>query len=236
MRWILAAGGVVLVLGIYIRERIKRKALEDRERFLRAHSYLPSEDWDSFEETPKSEDNLELPSMYAAKSDREVPESIPVQGNSNSTHRESEDRAAYEENTPFEIIQIKVTAPKGGLFSGDQLLDALSEINLEFGSMDIFHKYAPGSEAPFFSVVNMVEPGTFPVDDTDQFHSPGVVFFLQVALSEQPLVAFDDMIGSVCQLAARLGGEIRDEDNELLSIEKTESIRESLVSVAGWSV
>ena len=234
LRWILAAGGVSLVGGIYLRDRFKRRSSGDRERFLRDNDYLPDEEWHELNDTAEYYDDQELPSMRVDNSNP-VPDAAVRQRGARPNPPASDYSDQDEEAAPFEIVQIKVTALPGTVFAGDRLIEALHDIEMEFGSMDIFHKYGHSGDAPWFSVVNMVEPGTFPVDDADNFDSPGVVFFLQVALVDQPLHAFDDMISSVYRLAASLGGEIRDEDNELLSIEKTESIRISLVSLAGWS-
>lgn len=232
LRWILAVCGVLLVVGIYIRERFRRKRMDDAEQHVRRDSGSPADGFSLKAGTGDFEDDLDLPSMRAEPFDPLFTEPF-----ASKTGPELEATSAVEqearESDPFGIVQIKVTAHEGMCFPGTLLFDALSKVGLEYGSMNIFHKQQGKHQLPLFSVVNLVEPGTFPVNDPGRFESPGVVFFLQVAASDQPLLAFDEMVRTVHVLAARIGGEIRDVENQLLTVGKTESIRESLIPVAG---
>ncbi|MGH8550705.1 MAG: cell division protein ZipA C-terminal FtsZ-binding domain-containing protein [Methylococcales bacterium] len=231
LRWILAVCGVLLVGGIYIRERSRRKRMDDEELDSRADSNLPADAFSLKADGNPSDEDLYLPSMRAHPFDP-----LLMKPAVSITEPQIEATAIAERETPetdpFGIVQIKVTAHEGMCFSGALLFDALSKVGLEYGSMNIFHKQQGNNQLPLFSVLNLVEPGTFPLDDPGHFESPGVVFFLQVAVSDQPLLAFDEMLRTAHILAARIGGEIRDTENRLLTVEKTESIRESLMPVA----
>ncbi len=229
LRWILAGCGLILVIGIYVRERFRRRSIKNRERLPSAGGFFRPQDGDLFDE------DLDLPSMRADSFDPLIAEFASVKSRSDLEESAPVETVHHEADGPLNIIQIKVTAVDGDYFPGIRLINALRAVGLKFGSMDIFHRHLNSTQTPLFSVVNLIEPGTFPVDDPSHFESPGVVFFLQVAVSAEPLLAFDEMIRTVHVLAACLGGEVRDEDNELLTVEKTETIRESLLSVAGWS-
>jgi cell division protein ZipA len=233
LRWVLAVCGVLLVGGIYIRERYRRRRMNDAEFGAKSD---PDSRYPAFSlkvEGTCSDEDLDLPSMRAEPFDPACLERVALNTETQIEAARIADHAAPEID-PFGIVQIKVTAHEGMCFSGTLLFDALSKAaGLEYGPMNIFHKQSGKDQLPLFSVVNLVEPGTFPVDDPGHFESPGVVFFLQVAVSERPLQAFDEMLRTVHILASRIGGEIRDAENRLLTVKKTESIRESLIPVAG---
>ncbi|MCI0654848.1 MAG: cell division protein ZipA [Methylococcaceae bacterium] len=232
LRWTLAVCGVILVAAIYIRERLRRKRMDDPETGVRGDSYPHTDGFSLKAGAFDFDERLDLPSMRAEPFDPLFTEPAASKGGPEKEAVNTADPAAHESD-PFGIVQIKVTAHEGMCFSGTLLFDALGRVGLEYGSMSIFHKQMDKSRLPLFSVVNMVEPGTFPVDDPSHFESPGVVFFLQIAGSERPLLAFDEMMRTVHILAARIGGEIRDAENRLLTVEKTEAIRESLAPVTG---
>lgn len=233
-RWILVGFGVVLVAGIYIREGIRYRLAEDSKRQTEDQPGLKAGDFSLQATRSESEESLELPSIRNDRFD-----SIPTERVALTTEPEIEaavldpDNGSPESDNPFGIVQIKVAAHEGMCFSGKLLIHALSAAGLEYGSRKVFHKPLGNSQLPLFSVVNMVEPGIFPKNEANCFESPGVVFFLQVATLTHPLDAFDEMLRTVHVLAARMGGEIRDAENRLLSVEKTESIREFLAPVAG---
>lgn len=233
LRWGLAGCGIVLVAGIYLRERFRNKPAGNRKRGIQAYFDSRIDGFSLQARTDDSELDTDLPSMRNQPFNPRFDFDPAAKFESKTESSKAKDREFSESDDPFGIVQIKLTAHDGMCFSGTLLINALSSIGLEYGTMSIFHKQLHNSQLPLFSVVNMVEPGTFPVDDPSHFESPGVVFFLQVSVSDQPLFAFDEMLQTVQILAARIGGEIRDAENDLLTVDKTAAIRESLVPVSG---
>jgi cell division protein ZipA len=242
LRWILAGCGAILVAGIFLWDRFRRRsAFDPRRGGGRSRSPAPrgaspsnegEDDWNEDAE-------IDLPSLRAEPFDPlfsdgpEFETEIEAVVDDETPAAVNEDSATSDAYEPLDIVQIKVTACEGEVFPGSLLINALRAVGLEYGSMNIFHKQQFSDQPPLFSVVNMVEPGTFPVDDPDRFESPGVVFFLQVAKLKQPQAAFDKMIRAAQLLAAKIRGEVRDAENRLLTAEKTRVIRESLAQVAG---
>ncbi|MCI0654502.1 MAG: cell division protein ZipA C-terminal FtsZ-binding domain-containing protein [Methylococcaceae bacterium] len=233
LRWILAGCGFILVAGIYVRERLRRKRTDHRKRDLRPDSNSTLGAFSLKATADDREAYTDLPSMRNEPFDPLVSGDRATQFESEIEVRDAADQKSSKPNDPFGIVQIKVTRRTGMCFSGTLLIGALRSIGLEYGAMNIFHKRQGGSQSPLFSVVNLVEPGTFPIDDPGHFESPGVAFFLQLAVSNQPQFAFDEMLRAAQILAARIGGEICDAETQLLTIEKAEAIRESLAPVAG---
>jgi cell division protein ZipA len=94
--------------------------------------------------------------------------------------------------------------------------------------MDIFHGNHSTRSEILYSVVNLVEPGTFPNGDAGRFSTPGVVLFLQVSACSQPLESFNEMLRVARVLAASLDGELLGPENRILTNKNIQVIRKSL--------
>jgi cell division protein ZipA len=125
---------------------------------------------------------------------------------------------------PF-LIQFSVVAPDGYVFQGADLRDALMDLNLIHGAMDIFHRYDRDYREPVFSVANLVKPGTFPIDEMELFECPGVVLFFQPAQVADPVAVFDDLVETTQALAERLGGIAWDDAREPITPRKVAQTR-----------
>jgi cell division protein ZipA len=124
---------------------------------------------------------------------------------------------------PF-LIQISVVS-KTGCFNGLQLRDALDDLRLIYGDMGIYHRYDRDYRIPLFSVASLLEPGTFPIKDMENFQCPGVVLFFQPPQVDDPQAVFDDLVSTCHELALRLGGVEWDEKRQALTLEKIAQMR-----------
>ena len=129
---------------------------------------------------------------------------------------------------PF-IIQLSVVAKGEFLFAGDELKNALMDLDLVHGEMGIFHRYDSELRKPLFSVASLVKPGTFPIDDMASYQYPGVVLFFQPATVDDPLRVFDDLVDTCHELAIRLDGIEWDETRRPLTEEKIAQMRRGLI-------
>lgn len=131
---------------------------------------------------------------------------------------------------PF-LIQVSVVARPGDTFTGEELRDALLDLGLVHGEMDIFHRYDRNFREPLFSVASLVRPGTFPIDEMESFSCPGVVLFFQPSKVADPLAVFDDLFETSRDLAEKLDGEEWDESRRTLTEEKIRELRDRLEDV-----
>ncbi len=123
------------------------------------------------------------------------------------------------------LIQISVVAGGDRVFQGEELRDALLELDLIHGTMGIFHRYDRKFRESLFSIASLVEPGTFPMDDMESFECPGVVLFFQPDRVSNPIAVYDDLIRTCHGLAHRLKGIEWDEKRQPLSREKIAHMR-----------
>lgn len=130
---------------------------------------------------------------------------------------------------PTKILQLNVV-PRQGMFRGDDILCVVAEVDLDFGEMDIYHRYDPdaGEDTPVFSMANIVEPGTFPVDNMEGFTTPGLTLFAMLPGPKDGLSTFSELLFTAERLAMLLDGELQDNTHSVLSKQTVEHMREEI--------
>ncbi len=163
------------------------------------------------------------PQMSAAVETRPEPEPRAAQGGRNTS--EVELPADFHE-----VLIINVMARQGE-FRGSDLNRVLQSCGFRFGEMNIFHRYEQhsGKGAMLFSVANVVEPGTFDIDNMDNFTSPGICMFMQLPGPKRPMHAFEIMMDSARKIANLLEADIKDEHHNILRQQTAEHYRQRVL-------
>lgn len=104
------------------------------------------------------------------------------------------------------VLSLLLLAPKGDMFRGTQLKMALKESGLSHGKMEIFH-LLDGDEA-LVSVANVLEPGTFNLEEMIPLKTPGVVIFSQLPSSKSGAEIFKAWHSAARNLNIALGGRL----------------------------
>ncbi|SDH81974.1 cell division protein ZipA [Pseudomonas panipatensis] len=175
---------------------------------------LDEEDFpETLEEAPK-----EKPKAKDRKKDKE---------------REKERQAAPAASAPApveEVLIINVISRDEGGFKGPALLQNILESGLRYGEMDIFHRHESmaGNGEVLFSMANAVKPGTFDLDNIDQFSTRAVSFFLGLPGPRHPKQAFDVMVAAARKLAQELNGELKDEQRSVMTAQTIEHYRQRI--------
>lgn len=143
----------------------------------------------------------------------------------------SDSASAAKPQQPDEVLVIHVMARRENLLSGSLLLDSMLQQGLRFGEMDIFHRHESpdGYGKILFSVANMVMPGTFDLDDMEQFETPGITMFLSLPIAGDSIAAYDLMARTALGLAADLDGELKDENRSVMTRQTIEHGRQRVV-------
>jgi len=237
VRMILLVLGVIVIAGVYIWGRYKEQLLD----FLNRRGEFDELDFGQEPDALGGPDDFEIRVLDRTHTPPKTPQS-PVF----SEEDEDEDnfglaQEALEPTTPVArepsktaplgapfLIQLSVVASEDGFFSGEELRDALVELDLIYGEMGIYHRYDREYREPLFSVASLAEPGTFPIEDMESFECPGVVLFFQPTQVKQPLEVFEDLLNTCHQLAVKLDGVEWDETRRPLTAEKIALMRERL--------
>ncbi len=144
-------------------------------------------------------DELEQQSVQSQEVEEQVNEVVEEQ---------SQQQASQQDN---QVIVLYVRCSSGKMISGKQLKESLINQGLEYGDMKIFHRMADdknGVSTPLFGVANMVEPGTFNLEQMEQADTPGVTVFLQLPAVTGNLSAFNNMFKTSVELAESINGEL----------------------------
>ncbi|MNZ70008.1 Cell division protein ZipA [compost metagenome] len=130
-----------------------------------------------------------------------------------------------------EVLVISVVARDPEGFKGPALLQSILESGLRFGDMDIFHRHESmaGNGEVLFSMANAVKPGTFDLDDIDNFSTRAVSFFLGLPGPRHPKQAFDLMVAAARKLSHELDGELKDEQRSVMTAQTIEHYRQRIV-------
>ncbi|WKE64291.1 cell division protein ZipA [Gallaecimonas kandeliae] len=154
------------------------------------------------EEVPAQAAEPELPSLQAVAEDIE-PEPAPQQ----------------EAPAPQQVLVLHVVAREEEPVEGAELLPLLLTLGLKFGEMDIFHRHLePSGRGPvLFSLANMVNPGTFDLDNMEQFSTKGLALFMTLPNEGDAMKAFAMMLSAAQKLAEEFGCQVLDGDRNLVT-------------------
>lgn len=125
------------------------------------------------------------------------------------------------------IIQFCLAARAAEGFNGLDLIRAFRIAGLKYGSLKIFERL-DNNQLVDFGVACMVEPGTFPSSNLENFYCPGIVFFMQPDALDDAVAVFDDYVETIRMLAIELEGDIWDHRRQPLTDETVKAIRQSL--------
>jgi cell division protein ZipA len=129
-----------------------------------------------------------------------------------------------------EVLVLNVTAKDGRVFAGDDLLQVLITSGLKFGEMNIFHKRLSKEQQStvIFSVANMLNPGTFDLNNMDEFTTLGISFFLALPTPINNLDAFEQMLGVAQEIRDTLGGDLKDDHRNGMTGQTIEHYRQRI--------
>lgn len=129
----------------------------------------------------------------------------------------------------LDTIVVFVAAFPGQSFAGYELLQSLSSAGLRHGDRNIFHAF-DDNENLLFSVASADANGAIDVDNMGGFSCQGLCLFLPEQLNA-PVKAFERMLITAHRLAEDLNGRILDQNQQPLTTQMLESLRQQLEPV-----
>lgn len=181
------------------------------------------------------------PRIYERPADKPAPRREPlVQKPSKSVleAREERNRAQQAASEPKnqqlpldDLIIVGVMARDRNGFGGAALLDLFLERGLRFGHYGLFHYYTgeQTEKDSQFSVANILNPGSFDYNQMENFQTPGITMFLSMAsLQGNAMEVFDLMLDTARAIAARLNGELRDDQRSVMTNQTIEHCRQRI--------
>ncbi len=227
LRIVIIATGLVVTMGMIFWSYIKGKKSERERDFFDDNTPLRFSD--SLTSNPAVQpgvdiDDYEIVPIGAAKS-------FDKSDNYYETDDFEDDELEVDSPAPRlitpSLIQFCLIANADEGFNGVDLIKAFETVGLEYGSLKIFER-VDANRLVDFGVACMVEPGTFPDTDLDDFYCPGLVFFMQPGELENAQVVFDDFVETIILLASDLDGVVLDHQRHTLTDATVQAIRQSL--------
>ena len=131
---------------------------------------------------------------------------------------------------PLEVLVMSVMSPSGSEFEGRYLVQTIERAGFRYGEMGIFHLYDGIEEDTnlICSAANALNPGTFDLDHLSEFSTIGVSFFLALPTSLNNLQAFEKMLNAAQQISNDLGGELKDDQRNVLTSQTIEHYRQRI--------
>jgi len=125
---------------------------------------------------------------------------------------------------PMDVLVLNVVASDNQEIGGAVLLPTLLTLGLKFGEMNIFHRHqqATGKGDVLFSLVNMVNPGTFDIDNMEQFSTSGVSLFMTIPHQHGNMETFNMMLNAAAKIAEAFNGQVLDGDRSTLTKQSTQ--------------
>jgi len=118
-----------------------------------------------------------------------------------------------------EVIVVSVVMPENNVMSGAALLPTLLTLGLRFGDMDIFHRHEDnaGNGKVTFSLANMMNPGTFDLDQIESFSTQGVSLFMTLPNAGDPFEVFEHLMSAAKQLSMEFGAQLLDDKRSVMT-------------------
>lgn len=127
-----------------------------------------------------------------------------------------------------EVLVINVMAKTDRDIAGIDMLQVLMANGLIFGDMSIFHRHLEHNrESPvLFSVANMVNPGTFDLNQIGEFATKGLCFFLTLPNVATSMQAFEKMLDAAQQVRVALDCDLKDDSRSVMTSQTIEHYRQ----------
>lgn len=177
--------------------------------------------------------------VHALSEDEDLLESVPLETMGTPvTLKQSEESLSLERPlvTPqaarppkrerrFLALILTARTPNG--FLGSDLQQAFHGLQMELSPDGLYRFNSSIDQTALFSVASLLEPGTFG-PEWDRKKVPGVVFFMDASPAAKAMQAFEHLLRVARQMSIRLNGELKDERQQLLTVQRIEQIREAI--------
>lgn len=118
-----------------------------------------------------------------------------------------------------EVIVVSVVMPEGQCISGAALLPTLLTLGLRYGDMDIFHRHEDnaGNGKVTFSLANMMNPGTFDLDEIESFNTQGITLFMTLPNAGDPFEVFEHLMSAAKQISMEFHAQLLDDKRSVMT-------------------
>lgn len=239
LRWVLIIISVIVIGGLLVHGlwSVRKKdstdsSADERVEPLQESAPTSSQSFQAEvtpKETPVSErDEPQLGELNFEADERQIDTSVPelpIEDDldvvddlqAQEQHSEEAPQAAMSD---FVIVHIQM--PEGLTMQGSKLLPAVNTLGFKYSEEGFFNRHLdPAGQGPvLFRLVNMYNPGTFDIDNMEQFSTAGVSLFMTLPCDGDGLAAFNMLHSAAKKLADEFGAHILDAEREEMTVER----------------
>ncbi len=223
LRWILLLIGLLVLAVIYFWGR--RRSAERHEEPQPLSRVEPRLDADL---PPWEAENVPVPEPEPIVAEpaprRQLDTQLDLEGHHGADQSAGTESAGGEQQ---KILVLHIRPVRGEEFSGPELMQAFEAEGLSYGDYGAFHHQDDAGRS-LFTVVSMLEPGSFPVDRMEEFRTRGLTAFMMVRTAGS-VEALARMIACARRLANLLEGEVLDEAGSTLTNQRATHMKEEIV-------
>ncbi|MGK0546772.1 cell division protein ZipA [Halomonas cupida] len=217
-----------------LKQAERQRATAEHEQTLQASHQAPAAEprWEA--EVPEPEFDVEDGSGYAAYDEgfdsghggKVRPHPVLEKA---LRHDVNAEHARDSLSNAEEIIVISVMSRDENGFPGTTLLELMMACGLRYSrEMGIFHRFETedAGSALQFSMVNVLKPGTFPIEAMDDFTTPGITLLMPLPSAKDSSAAFEAMVETAMVIVRHMGGELKDENRSVMTAQTVEFARQ----------
>ncbi|KAF7785276.1 cell division protein ZipA [Pseudoalteromonas rubra] len=184
---------------------------------------------------PQREEEPQLGEMsFSAVDEDKQPAS--AEADTDATEQaDTELQEAPQEMAPQDFIILHIDMPEGLTMAGSKLLPCVLSLGFKYSDEGFFNRHveSSGNGPVLFRLVNMYNPGTFDIDNMEQFSTGGVSLFMTLPCEGDSMAAFNMLHSAAKKLADEFGASVLDSNREPLTVNTTrayvEKVREYTV-------
>ncbi|MCF2863619.1 cell division protein ZipA [Pseudoalteromonas sp. Cnat2-41] len=240
LRWVLILISAVVIGGLLVHGlwsvRKRSQAVENKPAKAKPqpkaepHEPHNTQDTVSRSEPEPTSVQHDEPSFGAIDDEPSIGE-INIDDEPAAAHEETEANSDSEQPAEDFVI-IHVHMPEGLQMQGAKLLPLVLTLGFKYSDDGFFHRHeqASGQGPVLFRMVNMYNPGTFDVDNMEQFSTAGVSLFMTLPNDGEAMATFNMLHSAAKKVADEFGAELLDHNRQPLSVstvrEYVEKVRE----------
>lgn len=248
LRWVLIIISVIVIGGLLIHGlwsvRKKDAPAATVEERVEPSEQVPTQRQPAAEpvqERATERDEPQFGDLSFSASDEQSEPQQPVEHDSSSAQTEevvNENLEAHDEpeQSPpaADFIIVHIQMPEGLAMEGSKLLPAINTLGFKYSEEGFFNRHLdPAGLGPvLFRLVNMYNPGTFDIDNMEQFSTAGISLFMTLPCDGDGLAAFNMLHSAAKKLADEFGATILDSQRQEMTVD---SVREYVEKVRSFS-
>jgi cell division protein ZipA len=238
LRWVLIVISVFVIGGLLIHGlwSVRKKDSTDEPMMERVEPSSPTPESEATGTQEPVIAKRDEPQFGEPSIDLDEPQ-ISANTDSAQSENETEQDNTSAEDAPAEVsdfIIVHIQMPEGLSMQGSKLLPCITTLGFKYSEEGFFNRHVDpaGQEPVLFRLVNMYNPGTFDIDNMEQFSTPGVSLFMTLPCEGDGLAAFNMLHSAAKKIADEFGAQILDAERTEMTVDR---VRQYVEQVRAFS-